>query len=229
MFSQKLIQSRVMQGPLGLITAIALCCATQVARAAENRQLQQPASIDAQAPPRHFDQITTLEGKTYQDVTVQKIQPDGLLVEFKTPGGGFGSAKLKFRNLPGAVRDRYSYDVRQADAFEASQAQGESAWNAQYSAWADRKQAAVAEQTAREERLRDQARAQEAARLAAAEARAEAERQTQPAPYPYGYGYGLGWGGGWNTPHHHGPHPFVQPTPTPPVSPFMGPMRPLGK
>jgi hypothetical protein len=228
MFSPKSIRTRTM--PLGLAAAVALCCAAQPGGAAENepRQLTAAASGGAQTPPRHFAQITSLDGKTYQDVVVQKVQPDGLLVEFKTPGRGFGTAKLKFRNLPEAVRAHYKYDAREAEAFEASQAQGESAWNAQYTAWAERKQAAVAEQAAREERLRDQVRAAEAARLAAAEARAEAERPP-PAPYPYGYGGGWGWGIGWNTPRHHGPHPIVQQPPTPPVSQFMGPMRPLGK
>ncbi|MDB6032075.1 MAG: hypothetical protein JWM16_2413 [Verrucomicrobiales bacterium] len=230
MCNQKSIRTRSMPACLGLAAAIALGCGIQPGHAADGQpQLTAVASTEAQTPPRHFAKITTLDGKTYQEVTVQKIQPDGLLVEFSLAGGGFGTAKLKFRNLPEGVREPYRYDALQAAAFEASQAEGEKAWNARNEAWAERRQAAMDAQMVREERLRDQVRAEEAARQTAAEARAEEQRQTPPAPYPYGYGYGLGWGTGWNTPHHHVPHLVVPPTPTPPVSPFMGPMRPLGK
>lgn len=224
---------------LVLVLTFALACATQPARAA-NEQPESPAaaSTETQPPPRHFAKLTTLDGKTYEQVSVQKVQPDGLLVEFNLPGGGFGTAKLKFRNLPETVRERYSYDPRQAEAFEAAQAEGAKVWAARHEAWAERREAALAEQSAREERLREQTRAaEEKARLAAEQARAEQQVQ---APQSYTYPYGWGWGIGWNTHHHYKPHrqpvppqhvpqpPSQQPL-TPTFAPFPGPMRPLGR
>jgi hypothetical protein len=195
-------------------------------RAADEQiQLAAAASSRTQSAPRHFASINTLDGKTYEGVTVQKIQPDGLLVEFNTPGGGFGTAKIKFRNLPPSVRDQYGFDAHQAEAFEKSQAEGERVWYARNEAWAERNQAAAAAQRAREERLTDQARAEQAARQAADQARAEQQAETTQA-YPYGVGW---WSGGWYPQHRHIPHSVIQQTPPQPISPFIGPMRPLGK
>src|SRR5690349_9238881 len=126
MFSQKSVRIQTKSASLWLAASIALSCAVPPVRAAEEQsKLAVATSSDSQPPPRHFAKITTLDGKTYEAVTVQRVQPDGLLVEFNTPGGGFGTAKLKFRNLPSTVRDQFGFDARQAEAFETSQAEGE--------------------------------------------------------------------------------------------------------
>lgn len=224
-----------------LLLAVSIACSVYASRAANDEPPAptRPAFVEA-APPTHFARITTLDGKSFEEVTVQKIQPDGLLVEFNLPGGGFGTAKLKFRNLPASVRERYGYEPREAEAFEAALAKGEQAWAAQNEAWNERREVALAEQMAREERLRDKARSDEAFRLAAERARAE---QQAPPPQYSPYGSGFWYPGAWypispRNPHHHhrpGPPPhqgFPQQAPQslpPSVPPFMSPMRPLGR
>src|SRR5215831_9445451 len=66
-------------------------------------------------------QITTSDGRTYQNVSVQRVDPDGLLVNYQPQPAGFGVAKLKFRNLPDSVREQYKYDADRANAFEQQQ------------------------------------------------------------------------------------------------------------
>jgi hypothetical protein len=76
-------------------------------------------------------EITTRDGKTYQGVTVQRVDPDGLTVGYAVAGGGPGAAKIKFKNLPDDLQRQYKYDPDKAAAFEARQAQGMAAWRAQ--------------------------------------------------------------------------------------------------
>src|ERR1019366_5405655 len=45
-------------------------------------------------------EITTLDGKTYKGVTVQRVDPDGLTVGYTSAGGGPSAVKIKFKNLP---------------------------------------------------------------------------------------------------------------------------------
>ena len=77
------------------------------------------------APRMAATSLTTLDGKTYSDVTVQRADPDGLLVFYTPPGGGMGVAKLKFRNLPDPVRQQYGYDAQRAVEFERQQTLGQ--------------------------------------------------------------------------------------------------------
>jgi hypothetical protein len=80
------------------------------------------------APP---GEITTLDGKTYKGVTVQRVDPDGLTVGYAAAGGGTGAAKIKFKNLPDDLQRQYKYDPDKAAAYEARQTQGMAAWRAQ--------------------------------------------------------------------------------------------------
>ena len=182
-------------------------------------------------PFRLPDRVTTLDGKTYEKVILDKVEPDGLLVLFSPVEGGSGTAKLKFRNLPVELRERYGYDEDGAAGYEAEQARGEAAWRAEHAVRMEQKEAAEAERAAWERQMR--------AELAKAEqARAEAARyaQEQPVDYPpwsgwYGsgwYGYGSRRGGSRFKDHVPRPKPVVGMRSSP-VSPVMGPMRPLGK
>jgi len=197
--------------------------------------------------PGYFDRITTTDGKAYDKVNVKKVDPDGLLVDFSPKDGGFGTAKIKFRNLPPDLQQRYAYDPARATEFENSQARGQNNWTAQNAAWMQRREGAQAEQTAREDKMREQAAANEHLRLESDLRRAEADQQraAQPDYYPgwyggggwgYGGGYGVGWGGGYGnswgsqnpTLRERGAqHPVgIAPSPVPKT---MGPMRPLGR
>src|SRR5262245_28567037 len=83
-------------------------------------------------PLRLPDRIITLDGKTYEKVILDKVEADGLLVLFSPVEGGSGTAKLKFRNLPVELQERYGYDADRAANYEAAQARGEAAWRAEH-------------------------------------------------------------------------------------------------
>ena len=61
------------------LLAIALTFACRVSLAADN-----------------FPALTTTDGKTYDHISVQRADPDGLYIEYTLPGNGVGSAKVKF-------------------------------------------------------------------------------------------------------------------------------------
>src|SRR5262245_12099097 len=85
-----------------LMAAIALSLITHSGLAAD----QTSAARSADAVPFRFpDRITTLDGKTYNKVILDKVEPDGLLVQFAPVEGGSGTAKLKLRNLPAEFRE----------------------------------------------------------------------------------------------------------------------------
>src|SRR5581483_259416 len=50
--------------------------------------------------PRLPAEITVNDGKQYKGVVLQRVEPDGLVVKYRPEGGGLGTAKLKFANLP---------------------------------------------------------------------------------------------------------------------------------
>jgi len=61
--------------------------------------------------------ITTLDGKTYRDCRVSRIDPDSICVLWASSG-----ARIKLANLPEPVRAQYGYDPEKAVAFERSEA-----------------------------------------------------------------------------------------------------------
>jgi len=76
-------------------------------------------------------EITTLYGTTYQGVTVRKVDPDGLMIEYKPADGGAGMAKLKFEDLPAALQKQFGYDAGKSAAFETERRQAMGRWRAQ--------------------------------------------------------------------------------------------------
>src|SRR5277367_4755418 len=64
----------------------------QIVQADANAATQNDASFPSQ--------ITTRDGKTYCGVEKVRVDPDGILVNYQPGPGGYGLAKLKFRNLP---------------------------------------------------------------------------------------------------------------------------------
>ena len=185
-------------------------------------------------PFRLPDRITTLDGKTYEKVILDKVEPDGFVVLFSPVGGGSGTAKLKFRNLPVELRERYGYDADRAADYEAAQARGEAVWRAEHAVRMEQREAAQAEQAALERQMRAEA---ELRRAEAEQARAEAEaaRHAQDQPggyYPWWssgcYDYGSRKGG--RRFRNHAPHPKpVSGMSSSPSSPVFAPMRPSGK
>jgi S1-C subfamily serine protease len=91
---------------------------------------KKPAPPAQKFKPVSLAQITTRDGTTYQGVTVQKVDPDGLMVEYRLANGGTGLAKLKFPDLPASLQEKFGYDAEKAAAFEAEQRQAIGQWRA---------------------------------------------------------------------------------------------------
>ena len=115
-------------------------------------------------------EITTLDGKTYKNVTVQRVDPDGLTIGYALAGGGSGAVKLKFKNLPDNLRRQYNYDPDRAAAYEARQMQGMAVWRAQR-----QKEAEAARRAALQRAAQDALEQQQ---------KEELERQAKAAPPP---------------------------------------------
>lgn len=58
------------------------------------------------------DTITTARGKTYRDCRIKKVEPDGISFTHQD-----GAAKILFTDLPSAMRAKYGYDRKKADAY----------------------------------------------------------------------------------------------------------------
>ena len=195
----------------------------------------QTPSLENVTPFRLPDRITTLDGKTYEKVILDKVEPDGFVVLFSPVEGGSGTAKLKFRNLPVELRQRYGYDADRAAAYEAAQARGEAVWRAEHAVRMEQREAARAEQAASDRQMRAEA---ELRRAEAERARAEAEAARDAHDQPAGYYYPW-WSSGWYDPschqggrrfNNHVPHPKpVSVARSTPSSPVFAPMRPSGK
>lgn len=217
-----------------LIAAFSLSLTTQQASAADEARPESERAVSTNATTTGFPaRITTLDGKTYEKVILKKVDPDGLLVQFTPAEGGSGAAKLKFRNLPPELRERYAYNPDQASAYEVAQARGAAAWVAESAVWAEQKRAAQAEQAAWERQMRAEAEV----RNAAAEeerARAEAARYAQQEPYYYPGWWGSGIYNSFPHNHHRVGHHSSRRMPavgitSSPISRHIGPMRPLGR
>ncbi len=221
-----------------LMAASSLAFATEDAFAADQGRppaKERSSSVNA-TPPGFPDRITTIDGKTYEKLTLIRVDLDGLLVNFVPVEGGSGSAKLKFRNLPAELRDRFGYDPARSSDFETAQARRDAVWLAESAAWTEQRRAAQAEQAAWERQMR----AQTESRLAAETEQARAEAARNEAEHAYGYYPGWwGWYGNYNQ-HGHGhgfhrnnnnmhPEMPIAGIVNSPISPFIGPMRPTGR
>ena len=62
------------------------------------------------------DDFKTINGKEYKNVTVSRVEPDGLIVKTKS-----GISKVYFSELPKEVQERFNYNPGKADAYSAEQ------------------------------------------------------------------------------------------------------------
>jgi hypothetical protein len=65
------------------------------------------------------DDFKTLAGKEYKDVTVSRVEPDGIVVTNKS-----GISKVYFTELPKDVQSRFGYDPQKAGDYSAQQSAG---------------------------------------------------------------------------------------------------------
>src|SRR5881275_2411014 len=69
------------------------------------------------APVVLADDFKTVDGKEYKNVTVSRVEPDGLVLSSKS-----GISKVYFTELPKDVQERFQYDAAKGDAYSAEQA-----------------------------------------------------------------------------------------------------------
>ena len=65
------------------------------------------------------DDLKTNAGKEYKNVTVSRVEPDGIVVTGKS-----GISKIYFTELPKDVQERFGYDSQKASDYSAQQSAG---------------------------------------------------------------------------------------------------------
>jgi len=79
------------------------------------------------APIALADDFKTTDGKEYKNVTVNRVEPDGIVLSSKS-----GISKLYFTELPKETQERFGYDAANRDAYAAEQkAKLEATWKRQ--------------------------------------------------------------------------------------------------
>jgi hypothetical protein len=72
------------------------------------------------------EDFKTVNGKEYKDVTITRVDPDGIVVKTKS-----GVSKVYFAELPKDVQERFHYDQQKASASSAEQAANYTAYQKQ--------------------------------------------------------------------------------------------------
>lgn len=67
----------------------------------------------AAARPSYFERLATNSGKTFEKVTIQKVESDSFTITYQPHSGGFGVARLEYKDLPKQLQDKYGYDPGQ--------------------------------------------------------------------------------------------------------------------
>jgi hypothetical protein len=62
--------------------------------------------------------ISTTDGMTYNNISAQRVDPDGLYVEYTLPGGGVGMSKIKFSRLSPDQQKQFRFDANKARDYE---------------------------------------------------------------------------------------------------------------
>ena len=74
------------------------------------------SSPPAQAKPTN--EITTVLGATYENVQVEKVDPDGITISYTPARGGLGLIKISFDELPDELRLKYGFNPEKKKAYE---------------------------------------------------------------------------------------------------------------
>lgn len=133
--------------------------------------------------PARSASLTTVDGVTYNHITTQRVDPDGLFIEYTLPDGGLGMAKVKFSRLSAEQQKQFGYDPKKAQEYELGVAKATEAF---------RQEALRMDQIAQAAR---QARDAQNDRAAYERFVALSQANAMQAP-PYDNGAGYGWYGG---------------------------------
>ena len=85
------------------------------------------------------EEFKTVNGKEYNDTTVTRVDPDGIVVKTKS-----GITKVYFTELPKEVQERFHYDSEKAALYSAEQAANYIAYQKQQEETQRQQQAAAA-------------------------------------------------------------------------------------
>jgi len=66
--------------------------------------------------PALAEDFKTLNGKEYKDATIARVEPDGVVLKYKS-----GISKVYFTELPKEVQERFHYDPAKAGQFNAAE------------------------------------------------------------------------------------------------------------
>ncbi len=72
------------------------------------------------------DDFKTIDGKEYRNVTVSRVEPDGIVLITS-----WGVSKVYFTELPKSVQQRFHYDVTKAAAYSSQQTASQEAFQKQ--------------------------------------------------------------------------------------------------
>jgi hypothetical protein len=72
------------------------------------------------------DDFKTIDGKEYKNVTVSRVEPDGIVLITSS-----GISKVYFTELPKEVQERFHYDATKAAAYSSQQTANEQAFQRQ--------------------------------------------------------------------------------------------------
>lgn len=137
--------------------------------------------------------MTTTDGATYYNVTAEHVYPDGLVLEYTTPGGGIGMSKVKFERLSADQQKQYGYDPAKARDYEVQVAKAQEEYRQECikrdEAAKSQRATETVQQDQRERMIND--RIDALTRLEQAEA-----RLAEVAPNYGGDNSGSGWGWG---------------------------------
>jgi hypothetical protein len=67
--------------------------------------------------------LTTTDGATYDHITYERTDPDGLYIEYTPEGGGIGMSKVKFTRLTPDLQREFGYDPAAAQKYTAAEVQ----------------------------------------------------------------------------------------------------------
>jgi len=102
-----------------LICVLLLTCGGVISTAAQSSAVPATTAVAERSPAGLV--IVTRDGKTYKNVQVKSIAPDGLLIAYTPDTGGVGISKLKFQDLPDDLQRHYGFNRTNAVAFEKAE------------------------------------------------------------------------------------------------------------
>ncbi len=70
---------------------------------------RQNLRLIAATRPTYLERLTLRNGRTYEEVRLQKVELDGLTITYHPHQGGVGLARLSFRDLPEELQAKYSF------------------------------------------------------------------------------------------------------------------------